>query len=201
MKSLFGGIIGGIITILIVSVGVLYFYSSSNKSLQQPSVSDLQTQSQITAETWWVASLINNFSKETAVSAELKYMIEDKFGKTLAGQIYSSPVWGADAEKILKEAVLAIFPTAQASDAFGVITKHLGLSWNFYWSYEDKAAVVAEFNRLKAIQLYPASDGYTFTIRISTSKFYGKEIAGFIAPDGTISDVVEKEFVKGPPPS
>ena len=100
-------------------------------------------------------------SKSTAqlTPTELKYFLEDKFGKaTFCGPSVEPP----DSEdRLLKQ-----FPTVAANtEEIPIILKHTDIIDTGSWTDSDKLTIVREHNRLSAISLEAFNSNYKFSIR------------------------------------
>ncbi len=124
---------------------------------------------------------------------ELKYRLEEKFGKaTFCGP----PVLSSDYEdELIKQ-----FPAVSSDiEEFTEILKRLNIANNGSWTDQEKLAAVNEHNRLSAISLEPSNGKHKFSIR-SVSQDKDEFIyEGFIAQNGEITITKQESYPYGCP--
>ena len=134
-------------------------------------------------------------SKSTAqlTPTELKYFLEDKFGKaTFCGPSVEPP----DSEdRLLKQ-----FPTVAANtEEIPIILKHTDIIDTGSWTDSDKLTIVREHNRLSAISLEAFNSNYKFSIRSHSQDKEELISEGFITQSGSITTTKQEPYTYGCP--
>ncbi len=116
--------------------------------------------------------------------AELKYQLLAQFSPIFFCDPDSYPVAHQVSAQEIAQRVAALQKNA---DVYGAILKHLGLAGTPTLTPEQNRLVYEESKKLNAIDLKPAGDKFTFSLRTSVSQKQGLAISGLIDRAGNIT--------------